>query len=138
MEGALNRIIAFADLSGTSLTPNLVEVALADLLPQHGDMEPDEVVNQVAQYYKLSRDKLLSLDRSRDVAQPRQVAMYLLREDAHVSYPQIGEVLGGRDHTTVMYAVDKIKKVILDDAGSKISRDINQIRRQLRNQTAMV
>ena len=138
LEGALNRIIAFADLSGTSLTPNLVEVALADLLPQHGDMEPDEVVNQVAQYYKLSRDKLLSLDRSRDVAQPRQVAMYLLREDAHVSYPQIGEVLGGRDHTTVMYAVDKIKKVILDDAGSKISRDINQIRRQLRNQTAMV
>jgi len=138
LEGALNRIIAFADLSGTSLTPNLVEVALADLLPQHGDMEPDEVVNQVAQYYKLSKDKLLSLDRSRDVAQPRQVAMYLLREDAHVSYPQIGEVLGGRDHTTVMYAVGKIKKVILDDAGSKISRDINQIRRQLRNQTAMI
>jgi chromosomal replication initiator protein len=59
-------------------------------------------VNQVAQYYKLSMDKLLSLDRSRNVAEPRQVAMYLLREDAHVSFPQIGEVLGGRDHTTVM------------------------------------
>ena len=138
LEGALNRIIAFADLSGTSLTPNLVEMALADLLPQHDDMEPDEVVNQVAQYYKLSMDKLLSLDRSRDVAQPRQVAMYLLREDAHVSYPQIGEALGGRDHTTVMYAVDKIKKEINRDTGSKLSRDINQIRRQLRNQTAAV
>ncbi|RPJ26774.1 MAG: chromosomal replication initiator protein DnaA [Chloroflexi bacterium] len=138
LEGALNRIIAFADLSGTSLTPNLVEVALADLLPQQGDMEPDEVVNQVAQYYKLSMDKLLSLDRSRNVAEPRQVAMYLLREDAHVSFPQIGEVLGGRDHTTVMYAVDKIKKEINRDTGSRLSRDINQIRRQLRNQTTVV
>jgi chromosomal replication initiator protein len=138
LEGALNRIVAFADLSGTSLTPNLVEVALADLLPQHGDMEPDEVVNQVAQYYKLSMDKLLSLDRSRNVAEPRQVAMYLLREDAHVSFPQIGEALGGRDHTTVMYAVDKIKKEINRDTGSRLSRDINQIRRQLRNQTAVV
>ena len=137
LEGALNRIIAFADLSGSSLTSNLVEVALADLLPQHGDVQPEAVVNQVAQYYKLSVDKLLSLDRSRDVARPRQVAMYLLREEAHISYPQIGAVLGGRDHTTVMYAVDKIKKEI-GDTGSKLNRDIIQIRRQLHNQMAVI
>jgi chromosomal replication initiator protein len=137
LEGALNRIIAFADLSGSSLTSNLVEVALADLLPQHGDLQPEAVVNQVAQYYKLSVDKLLSLDRSRDVARPRQVAMYLLREEAHISYPQIGAVLGGRDHTTVMYAVDKIKKEI-GDTGSKLNRDIIQIRRQLHNQMAVI
>jgi len=137
LEGALNRIIAFADLSGTSLTSNLVEVALADLLPQHGDVQPEEVVNQVALYYKLSVDKLLSFDRSRDVARPRQVAMYLLREEAHMSYPQIGEVIGGRDHTTAMYAVDKIKKEI-GDTGSKLNRDVIQIRRQLHNQTAVI
>ena len=137
LEGALNRIIAFADLSGSSLTSNLVEVALADLLPQHGDLQPEAVVNQVAQYYKLSVDKLLSLDRSRDVARPRQVAMYLLREEAHISYPQIGTVLGGRDHTTVMYAVNKIKKEI-GDTGSKLNRDIIQIRRQLHNQMAVI
>jgi len=137
LEGALNRIIAFADLSGSSLTSNLVEVALADLLPQHGDLQPEAVVNQVAQYYKLSVDKLLSLDRSRDVARPRQVAMYLLREEAHISYPQIGAVLGGRDHTTVMYAVNKIKKEI-GDTGSKLNRDIIQIRRQLHNQMAVI
>jgi chromosomal replication initiator protein len=137
LEGALNRIIAFADLSGSSLTSNLVEVALADLLPQHGDVQPEAVVNQVAQYYKLSVDKLLSLDRSRDVARPRQVAMYLLREEVHISYPQIGAVLGGRDHTTVMYAVDKIKKEI-GDTGSKLNRDIIQIRRQLHNQMAVI
>jgi chromosomal replication initiator protein len=137
LEGALNRIIAFADLSGSSLTSNLVEVALADLLPQHGDVQPEAVVNQVAQYYKLSVDKLLSLDRSRDVARPRQVAMYLLREETHISYPQIGAVLGGRDHTTVMYAVNKIKKEI-GDTGSKLNRDIIQIRRQLHNQMAVI
>ena len=137
LEGALNRIIAFADLSGSSLTSNLVEVALADLLPQHGDLQPEAVVNQVAQYYKLSVDKLLSLDRSRDVARPRQVAMYLLREEAHISYPQIGAVLGGRDHTTVMYAVNKIKKEI-GDTGSKLNRDIIQILRQLHNQMAVI
>ena len=137
LEGALNRIIAFADLSGSSLTSSLVEVALADLLPQHGDVQPEAVVNQVAQYYKLSVDKLLSLDRSRDVARPRQVAMYLLREETHISYPQIGAVLGGRDHTTVMYAVNKIKKEI-GDTGSKLNRDIIQIRRQLHNQMAVI
>lgn len=131
LEGALNRIIAFADLSGSPLTPNLVDVALADLLPQRGDVEPEKVVHQVAEYYKLSVDRFLSRDRSRDVALPRQVAMYLLREEANLSYPQIGEVLGGRDHTTVMYAIDKINKEIRDDTGSKLSRDIIQIRQQL-------
>jgi chromosomal replication initiator protein len=138
LEGALNRVIAFADLSGSSLTPNLVDVALADLLPQRGDVDPEKVVNQVAEFYKLSLDRLLSRDRSRDVALPRQVAMYLLREDAKASLPQIGEVLGGRDHTTVMYAIDKITKEIINDAGSKLSRDINHIRQQLYGQAAVI
>jgi chromosomal replication initiator protein len=135
LEGALNRVVAFADLSGTPLTPTLVDMALVDLLPQQDDLEPEAVLNQVAQYYKISIDRLLSLDRSRSVAEPRQIAMFILREDAHTSYPQIGEILGGRDHTTVMYAVEKIKKEITRDAGSKLSRDISQIRRLLRNQT---
>ena len=138
LEGALNRVIAFADLSGTSLTPNLVDVALADLLPQRGDLEPQKVVNQVAEFYKLSLDRLLSRDRSRAVALPRQVAMYLLREDAKASLPQIGEVLGGRDHTTVMYAIDKIAKEIISDGGSKLSRDINHIRQQLYSHAAVI
>jgi chromosomal replication initiator protein len=138
LEGALNRVVAFADLSGTPLTPTLVDMALVDLLPQQDDLEPEAVLNQVAQYYKISIDRLLSLDRSRSVAEPRQIAMFILREDAHTSYPQIGEILGGRDHTTVMYAVEKIKKEITRDAGSKLSRDISQIRRLLRNQTVTV
>jgi chromosomal replication initiator protein len=138
LEGALNRILAFADLSGASLNSNLVDVALSDLLPQRGDLEPQKIVDLVAEYYKLSTDKLLSRDRSRNVAKPRQVAMYLLREEINVSLPQIGEVLGGRDHTTVMYAIEKISKEIQGDSGSKVGRDIMNIKEQLYQQAHSV
>ena len=138
LEGALNRILAFADLSGSALTPNLVDVALSDLLPQRSDLEPQKVVDLVAHYFNLSAEKLLGRDRSRNVALPRQIAMYLLREEANVSLPQIGEVLGGRDHTTVMYAIDKISKEIKGDSGSKIGRDIMKLKEQLYQQAQSV
>ena len=134
LEGALNRILAFADLSGVSLTPNLVDVALSDLLPQRGDLEPQKIVDLVASYFNLSAEKLLGRDRSRNVALPRQIAMYILREEANVSLPQIGEVLGGRDHTTVMYAIDKISKEIQGDSGSAVGRDIMKIKEQIYRQ----
>ena len=138
LEGALNRILAFADLSGSSLNSNLVDVALSDLLPQRGDLEPQKVVDLVAHYFNLSAEKLLGRDRSREVALPRQIAMYLLREEANVSLPQIGEVLGGRDHTTVMYAIEKISREIKDDSGSKIGRDIMRLKEQLYRQAQSV
>lgn len=137
LEGALNRVIAFAELSGSTLTVDLAETALVDLLPQRVNLAPEKVVGLVARYFNLSEEKLLSRDRSRDVALPRQVAMYLLREVAQISLPQIGETLGGRDHTTVMYAIEKISREI-DDTGSKLSRDIRQIRQQLYGQAAII
>ncbi|MDK1029203.1 MAG: chromosomal replication initiator protein DnaA [Anaerolineae bacterium] len=138
LEGALNRILAFADLSGSNLTPELVEVALSDLLPQRGDFEPQKLVDLVANYYDLSVEKLLSRDRSRNVAEPRQIAMYLLREEANVSLPQIGQVLGGRDHTTVMHAIKKISKEITDDSGSRVGRDVMKLKEQLYTQAQTV
>jgi chromosomal replication initiator protein len=134
LEGALNRILAFADLSGSPLTTDLVNIALADLLPQRADIKPHQIVSEVANYYELTTEKLVSRDRSRNIARPRQIAMYLLREEIDVSLPQIGEVLGGRDHTTVMHAVDKIEKIIKGDPSSKIARDIMKITDRLRNQ----
>jgi chromosomal replication initiator protein len=136
LEGALNRIIAFSDLSGSSLTPNLVEVALADLLPQRGDVEPDKVMDLVARKFNLTVEKLLGRDRSRNVALPRQIAMYLLREEANYSFPQIGEALGGRDHTTVMYAIEKITDQIERD--DRLRRDIVSIKQQLYGQAAVI
>ena len=129
LEGALNRIIAFADLSGSALTPNLVEVALSDLLPSRGDVEPSRVVDLVARKYNLTADKLLGRDRTKDVAFSRQVAMYLLREEANFSFPQIGEALGGRDHSTVMSAIKKIADQIKHD--DRLQRDIAALKQQV-------
>ena len=128
LEGALNRIVAFADLSGMALTPQLAEVALADLLPQRGDVKPAAVVDMVAKTFNLSVERLLSPDRSHDVALPRQIAMYLMRE-TNVSLPQIGLALGGRDHTTVMYACDKVADLLERD--DRLRTQVGQIRRQL-------
>ncbi|MBK9781890.1 MAG: chromosomal replication initiator protein DnaA [Anaerolineales bacterium] len=137
LEGALNRIIAYADLSGASLTPNLVEVALADLMPSRGDIGADTIVTEVADYYKLTVEKLLGRDRTKEVAHPRQIAMYLLREEAKISFPQIGEVLGGRDHSTVMSAIEKIKNQY-DNGEGRVRKDIDSLRHQLYGQNASV
>jgi len=136
LEGALNRILAFAELSGSTITPKLVEIALADLLPQRSDLAPERVVDLVARAFNLSADRLLGRDRSRAVALPRQIAMYLLREEANVSLPQIGAVLGGRDHTTVMYAIEKVADLLERD--DRLRRQVVQIRQQLYGQGAVV
>jgi chromosomal replication initiator protein len=135
LEGALNRIVAFADLSGSPLTPQLAEVALADLLPQRRDLTAEQVVALVAEKFKVTVDQLIGRDRSREIALPRQVAMYLLRREVNVSLPQIGVALGGRDHTTVMYAIDQIANKIETDSG--LRRDVIDIKQQMYGQAAV-
>lgn len=136
LEGALNRILAFADLSGVSLTPDLVEVALADLLPQRSDVEPEKIIELVAREWQTTVEALLGRDRSHKIAQPRQVAMYLLRKETNASLPQIGEVLGGRDHTTVMYAIEKISNEI--ETKTDLRRRVVSVKQQLYGQAAVV
>jgi chromosomal replication initiator protein len=128
LEGALNRIVAYSELSGMALTPQLADSALADLLPQRGDVKPDQVVDVVARSYNLSVDRLLSAERTHDVALPRQIAMYLMRE-TNLSLPQIGQALGGRDHTTVMYACEKVADLLERD--DRVRRQVVQIRQKL-------
>lgn len=131
LEGALNRIIAYADLSGASLTPNLVEIALADIHPSRGDIKPESVLEAVSQVLDVTTQTLVGRDRTKDVARSRQIAMYLLREEAKISFPQIGDALGGRDHSTVISAYEKIKEQILSD--KKLEQDIAAIRQKLYN-----
>jgi chromosomal replication initiator protein len=135
LEGALNRIVAFADLSGSPLTVQLAESALADLLPQARDIDPDKVLDLVARAWDVAISDLLGRDRSREYALPRQIAMYLLREESNASLPQIGEVLGGRDHTTVMYAIDKITDLLERD--DRLRRKVGNIKQQLYGQAVM-
>jgi chromosomal replication initiator protein len=133
LEGALNRIIAFADLSGSVLTPSLVEVALADLLPQKRNVQPNKVIEAVADAYEgIGVDDLLGQNRAAKIAVPRQLAMYILSEFNKVSSPQIGDLLGGRDHTTVLYG---IKKVAGDE---KLKRRAENIWHNLLNQAVVV
>ncbi|PJH76266.1 MAG: chromosomal replication initiator protein DnaA [Anaerolineae bacterium CG_4_9_14_0_8_um_filter_58_9] len=131
LEGALNRVVAFSELSGMAMTPQLAEVALADLLPQRGDVKLDAVVDVVARTFNLTVERLLSPDRSRTVSLPRQIAMYLMRE-TNISLPQIGQALGGRDHTTVMYACDKVADMLERD--DQFRRQVVQIRNKLYGQ----
>lgn len=129
LEGALTRIKAFSDLSGLPMTPKMVESALVDLLPRRSEVKPDEVVRKVAEVFGVTVERMLARDRSRVVALPRQIAMYLLRKDANISLPQIGETLGGRDHTTVMYGCDKIADLLERD--DRLRRQVIDIREQL-------
>jgi chromosomal replication initiator protein len=129
LEGALNRVIAFSELSGLPVNAQLVQTSLADLVQLSTSVEPHQVINSVANVFKVSRDRLLSKDRSKDIALPRQVAMYIMREDANFSLPQIGAELGGRDHTTVMYGCDKIAGLLKKD--DRLRKQTHQVRENL-------
>jgi len=135
LEGALNRVMAFSELSGMPVSGQVAEMALADLLPPRGDVRPERVLDLVAHSFNMPTEKLLGRDRSREVALPRQVAMYLLREEANASLPQIGQALGGRDHTTVMYAIEKISDLLERD--DRLRRRVVEIRRQLYSSAAV-
>lgn len=126
LEGALNRIVAYADLRGIALSADLVDMALTDLIPQRHKLDTEKIVETVAEAFGIPVDRIISRERTQQVALPRQVAMYLLREEAHISLPQIGKALGGRDHTTVMYGCNKISGLIEQD--DRLRRQVVDIR----------
>ncbi|MCJ7511583.1 MAG: chromosomal replication initiator protein DnaA [Anaerolineales bacterium] len=129
LEGALTRVVAYAQLSGASLTPELVDTALVDLLPRGGALTAERILSAVAEQFGVSEATLISRNRSKDVALPRQVAMYLIRSETHASFPKIGATLGGRDHTTVLYACDKIGDLLETDDG--LRRKVLAVREKL-------
>jgi chromosomal replication initiator protein len=131
LEGALTRLIALADLSGMPLAAEMVEPSLADLLPKNRPLDPAVIIEAVASHFAVDRDRLLGKDRSREIALPRQVAMYLIREETNTSLPHIGQVLGGRDHTTIMYGCEKIGGLLEHD--DNLRREVMAIRQQLYN-----
>jgi chromosomal replication initiator protein len=132
LEGALNRIVAYAFLRGIPLTADVVDSALADLVPEPQPLEPEQLINAVAEIFEVTYERLLSRDRSREVALPRQVAMYLLRRESQLSLPQIGGLLGGRDHTTVMHGCEKVTELLEQD--ERLRRQVDSLREQLYGQ----
>jgi chromosomal replication initiator protein len=133
LEGSLTRVLAFSDLSNLPLDARVVEVALADLLPKPNTLVPAEVMSQVAVAFGVTVENLVGSDRRQEVVLPRQIAMYLLRKEANFSLPKIGEAMGGRDHTTVMYACQKVTDMLERD--DKLRRRVIKIREQIYSQT---
>lgn len=129
LEGAITRSVAFANLSGLPLNLQIVETALTDMMPRRSEVSPAQIVKAVAEIFNLSVDHLTGQDRTREVVMPRQIAMYLMREDANCSLPQIGEALGGRDHTTIMHGCNKVAELIERD--DQLRRRMIEIRQHI-------
>lgn len=112
LEGALIRVMAYASLTNQSIDINLSTEALRDIFPNSRPRQitMDHIQQVVANYFKIKQDDLIAKKRTRNVAYPRQIAMYLCREMTETSLPRIGEIFGGRDHTTVIHAHDKISR----------------------------
>jgi chromosomal replication initiator protein len=131
LEGALKRVIAHARFIGKEITIDLVKEALKDLISLQDKLVTlDNIQKTTAEYFKLKVSDLLSKRRSRSVARPRQIAMYLAKELTNHSLPEIGEAFGGRDHTTVLHACRTIIDFRQNDAGS-VSDDVTHLLRIL-------
>lgn len=130
LEGALNRIVAHADVTKSTVTLESTQDVLQDLLRAHDRrITIDEIQRKVAEHYNIRMTDMHSARRARNVARPRQVAMYLAKQLTARSLPEIGRKFGGRDHTTVMHAVRKIEELMNEDA--QIAQDVEIVRRAL-------
>ena len=120
LEGSFTRVLAHATLTGESITPALAKKVLSDVFKtKESEISPNTIKKAVANYYKIKVSDMDSPKRSRDIAYPRQIAIYLVREMCpNYSFPKIGEIFGGRDHTTILHSYDKICDEI------KTSRDL--------------
>lgn len=130
LEGALNRVLAYATLVGRPITMEMTRDVLQDLIRANDrKVTIDEIQRSVAEYYNLRLAEMLSQRRSRVIARPRQVAMYLSKQLTSRSLPEIGRRFGGRDHTTVMHAVRKIEDLCKSD--SQLDEEITRLTRLL-------
>ena len=135
LEGALNKVIAYSALTGQPIDMKLVNMALADQVHEPIRLTVPQVMEAVGDYYRLSMERLCSRNRSRVVSFPRQVAMYLARTETDASFPQIGQHLGNRDHTTVLHGYEKISGLIETD--EKVRRAVLQIKAALYDSAAV-
>ncbi len=130
LEGALNRVVAYAALSGKPVDIDFTQATLADILrANQRRVTIDEIQRKVSDHYRIRQAEMSSARRAREVARPRQVAMYLAKQLTPRSLPEIGRRFGGRDHTTVIHAVKQIEKLRQLDA--ELDADVRLLIRQL-------
>lgn len=124
LEGTLNKIVAKASLTKSPITLEMSEKAINDIITEKENVVSIKYIQEVVcKYFNIDLRDLKSSKRSNDIAYPRQIAMYLCREIANYSFPNIGKEFGGRDHTTVMHAFSKIDKAIKENNNTKLIVD---------------
>ena len=123
LEGALNRVIAYCSINSLPVVPEVVKNIVEVSAPKNLSVE--DIVDIVAEYFKIDADEIMSPSKSKDVSKARQIAIYLIRETMGYSFPKIGEALGGRKHTTVLYSYEKVKEEKLHNIA--LSKTIDEI-----------
>ena len=131
LEGALTRIVAYATLNAVAVTTELAQTMLQNILynPRKQSLSPERIVETVAKYYGVPSDQLRGKARDKQIVLPRQIAMYLMREETEAPLMRIGEALGGRDHSTILHGCEKIEREMGDN--DDFRRDINALRESL-------
>ncbi len=131
LEGSLNRVLAYARLQRAPVTLDLAAEALKTVLGDSSrpQARPEAILQAVARHFGVSLEDLRGHHRDKKVVVPRQIAMYLLREDARLSLPEIGQMLGGRDHSTVMHGCEKVRAEV--QAEGRVKDDIQAVREAL-------
>ncbi len=133
LEGALNRLIAHASLFDRPVTMEATQEVLHDLLKAHDRrVTIDEIQKRVAEHYHMRLGDMTSARRARNVARPRQIAMFLAKQLTSRSLPEIGKKFGNRDHTTVMHAVSRVNELMETD--SQLAEDVELLRKMLESQ----
>ena len=132
LEGVLNRIVANAKMKNNIPTENQIKKDLQDFISVPKKKTNYKIIiNAVSEFYDIEIKELINKSRKKEIVWPRQIAMYLLREEIKSSFPFIGEKLGGRDHTTVMYACEKLRQKIKEN--NSLSEEINLIKEKIYN-----
>lgn len=131
LEGAINRIIAHSQLQNRTLNLEEIKQITSSITTnaQKNSLTAKHIINIVSEYFGIEVADILGACRKKNLAEPRQIIMFLMREEMKASYPTIGEELGGRDHTTAMHAYEKISKNIKTD--EKLRQDINVLKQKL-------
>lgn len=131
LEGALNRIIAVHQLNNSEPTLESAKKLLSSIKgsAQKGGLTPKQIISAVASFFDVSLENLIGKSRKKELVYPRQIAMFLLREELKSSFPNIGQELGGRDHTTAMHACSKIAKET--ESNEKTKQDLTLIKQKL-------
>lgn len=131
LEGAISRVLAHCEVNNVLPTQDLAKSVLSTVISteRKASMTPKKVLEIVSEFYHIGIDDLLAKNRKKEVVWPRQIAMYLMRSEAHTSYPSIGQHIGGRDHTTAIHAYEKVvKQLELDES---LRQEIDLLRQKL-------